>query len=254
MGEGSCVFHIVACDNDQADLDALEILVDGYLKKHPECNGDLRTFSSAAELMSAVEARDGRFDAFLLDIIMPDCDGIELGAAIRAHDPHAPIIYITSSKEFALEAFGVHALRYLIKPIDYDELVSALDEAFASMTLHPARKMEINGKRGMTVVDLDAVVCVENSARSALYTISDGTQVEGVCNRSNFEESVGPIAAESDFLHPHKSYFVNMHHVRTIRADKLVLDNGREVPISRRNVAEVKKRYIGFLAKEGMGD
>ncbi len=76
-----------------------------------------------------VEAR--QFDAIVSDISMPQLDGIHLLAEIRARDPHVQVILMTGdpSVETAVSALDYGALRYLLKPLDIDDLANSVDKA-----------------------------------------------------------------------------------------------------------------------------
>ena len=57
-------------------------------------------------------------DLILLDMIMPLLSGMDTARELRQHDPHVPIIFLTSSPEFALESYEVRTFWYLLKPLD----------------------------------------------------------------------------------------------------------------------------------------
>lgn len=65
---------------------------------------------------------------FFLDIYMPGISGIEFAQEIRKNGIEVPIVFLTISKDHALEAFGVGATQYLIKPFPKQSLFRALDE------------------------------------------------------------------------------------------------------------------------------
>lgn len=97
----------------------------------------------------------------------------------------------------------------------------------------------------------DEIEYVENAARAARYVLYDGTVIEGVTNRGTFESSIGSIAEDAAFAHPHKSFFVNMRYVQNLGADEVVLDGGATLPMSRRNAVDTRKRYLRYLARGG---
>src|SRR6267142_264351 len=84
-----------------------------------------------AECRNGAEARDAiveqRPDIVLLDIKMPGLDGLEVAEAIAEH--HAAIIFVTAHDEFALRAFDVNALDYVLKPVDESRLHRAIERA-----------------------------------------------------------------------------------------------------------------------------
>lgn len=105
---------IAICDDDKTEqLQILELL-EGYFKGRKN-KPAIKTFSSSIELASI--ARYEQFDLYLLDVIMPILNGIELAKEIRGFDKASDIIFLTSSPEFAVESYTVKASNYLVKPI-----------------------------------------------------------------------------------------------------------------------------------------
>ncbi|ARP50926.1 MULTISPECIES: LytR/AlgR family response regulator transcription factor [Caproicibacterium] len=241
---------IAVCDNDSWDLNQLVKVTNAYFSKHPEREGVVTAFSDAVELDSQLQS-DTLYDIYVVDILMPSISGIRLGRKIRSVQKNAPIIYTTSSEEFALDAYQNQALRYLLKPVSPEELFSALDMACMLLEKEKAHFILINGRDGKESVDKESIIVVENVARSALYTLSNGQTISSVCNRGSFDRAVAPLSSDPAFLKPHKSFWVNMRFIRTVQRDSLVLDNNREIPISRNRFADVNRRYLRFLAHDG---
>lgn len=77
-----------------------------------------------------------KVDIAVLDINMPDMNGIELAAHIKEKSPDTAIIFLTAYSEYAVEAFKLHASGYLMKPIDKESLSAEIDHA---LTNHPFR-------------------------------------------------------------------------------------------------------------------
>ena len=105
---------IAVCDDDNKELD----IIKNYLNIYQTDNNTsftVKYFNSSVELAST--AGFEKFDIYFLDIIMPVMDGLALAREIRTFDKSAPIIFLTSSKEFAVDSYTVKAFNYLVKPI-----------------------------------------------------------------------------------------------------------------------------------------
>ena len=85
---------------------------------------ELHSFQDSGELISYIS--DNPIDVAFLDIIMDDSDGITLAMEIKRLQPSCKIIFISSSRDFALEAFQVYASGYLLKPVTESEIVTVL--------------------------------------------------------------------------------------------------------------------------------
>lgn len=244
------MLEIAICDNEEADLKLLGQYVTGFLKNNQDTEGNIELFLSSEKLKSRLEEKS--FDIFVLDILMPKINGIELGRVIRKSDEEAEIIYTTSSKEFAFDAYGIHALRYLEKPIGPEALEEAMAVAKQAVERNTIQKVNVNAKKGLITVKVNDIIYIENVSRCAVYVLKDGTQIVGTYNRKTFEDSIHPLNEHPDFLQPHKSFFVNMKYIQAIQGGILLLDNGRQIFISRNRAAATKKRYLKYLSQKGV--
>lgn len=123
----------IAIIEDQLDVQRdLEKILDKYSIKHG-LDITLNKFSSAEEFLENPEYIKS-VDMFLLDIYLGEILGIELAKIIRSLGCTKPIIFLTSSKDFALEAFSVNASQYLLKPVDETQFVSALDKCIDALS------------------------------------------------------------------------------------------------------------------------
>lgn len=241
------MFRIAVCDNEPADLTRLTAMTRRCLAKHPEMCGSVVGYQSPSDLIEALKIE--HFNAYLLDILMPEVDGLQLARKIRSVDDSAPIIYTTSSPEHALQAYGVHALRYLMKPVNSRELTSALLLAFELQNKRPRHTVLIKQPHGSLSVVAEDIMYVENAARTATYTMWDGRQLYSTRNTGTFEELMAPIVAVAPFVQPHKSYFVNMAYIRSIQTGQLVMDDGAEIPLNRKRVMDVRTAYLAYIGQ-----
>ena len=106
---------IAICDDETEFLDLLSDSLDSWCRAH-QLTLQLYRFTNGDELISAHRAYG--MDLILLDMIMPLLSGMDTARELRQHDPHVPIIFLTSSPEFALESYEVRTFWYLLKPLD----------------------------------------------------------------------------------------------------------------------------------------
>ena len=244
------MFSVAICDNDEKDLDVLMQEVKIWLERfHPE-EGSLSIFSDSGEILKDLQS-GSCYDLYLLDVIMPQITGIQLGNAIRRRDRDAAIVYITSYREYALEAYGLHAIRYLTKPIQREELWSALD-FFYTLFLNKTRPtMIVKGSGSLTSVTISDVMYVENDVREVFFTLRDGKKITGVRREGSFEDAVAPLLDMPYFVQVHKSFCVNLYYIDMIHSDKITMDDGAIIPISRRHLTSVKNKYMEFVLRGG---
>ena len=105
--------RIAICDDLQEQLDIIQKAVQQYFhdKKEPT---EVFTYNNAMDFVDAFE-KEGNFDIVLLDICMPGVLGTEIAQNIQSKSiDTAEIIFLTTSAEFAVEAFSLHANDYLV--------------------------------------------------------------------------------------------------------------------------------------------
>ncbi|MEG0897442.1 MAG: LytTR family DNA-binding domain-containing protein [Ruthenibacterium sp.] len=242
------ILEIAICDDDMTDLQQIETAVAAYQAENASAQISVYSTQSPAALAEKI-AHGERSDIYILDLMMPEIDGISLGKIIRNSGCCAPIIYITSSNEHAFEAYGVCALRYLMKPVAQADMFAALDFARHNLAQHSVKHFHVKTKEGIQKIAVADIVCVENIQRSMQFTMQDGTKVNSVCNRESFETHLAPLLADDSFAQPHKSFLVHMKFVQSLQPDTLLLDSGLHVPISRNYASDLKRRYLKYLAR-----
>lgn len=243
------MFTIALCDDDPTALAQTLEMVQHWKDANPQAAALVESCDKMDHLQD-MAVHGTVFDVYLLDILTPGMSGIELGQFLRQNTAEAPcIIYATSSKDFALEAFANRALHYLLKPIQEPELFEALDRALRLTELHQQEVVPLNTPDGIVVVNPNQIVYIENVRRSPQYHLADGETIKGTVNRGTLESAIGPLRSHPDFICPHQSFWVNMRFVRRLHTEELLMDDGLTIPVSRTRAPEVKRLYLKFLTR-----
>lgn len=244
------MYSIAICDNDRFDLSILLQNVESWFNQHKETDWKITPFLQVDELINMID-KGKHFDLYLLDIMMPNTNGVELGRLIRKKDYDTPIIYITSYPDFALEAYGIHALRYITKPINIKELYSALDLAYIILCNQSANTILIKENGSITSVIIDDIMYVENSVRNTIYTLNNNKQIINVRRTGYFEQALGPLLEIPYFIQTHKSFFINLKYVNSLHSNIVIMDDNKKIPISRKHLSSVRTSYLDFISKRG---
>ena len=113
----------IICVDDETLILELTVSMCAGLPQKPEVRG----FQKANDALQWL--REHRVDIVILDINMPDMNGIVLAAKIKEIRPDAAIIFLTGHAEYALDAFGLHASGYLLKPVSGEKLAAEIEYA-----------------------------------------------------------------------------------------------------------------------------
>lgn len=210
----------------------------------------MASFSSSAALLEHLRFK-GAFDIYLLDIIMPGRNGIELGLSIREFDQGGRIIYLTTSPDFAVDSYRAKASDYLLKPLDKSRLFPALDDIMESIMRERQAFVTLKAKEGLRRLPLHSVIYGELVGRCVQYHLSDGSVIEGMSLRGSFQDAVAPLLEDHRFVLCATSFVVNLYFVELIDSSSLRLTGGRTLPVSRTLRREVTSRWMDYHLEGG---
>lgn len=238
------MLRIALCDDNPAQCSLLCQMMKDFAQQRPQLAVKLSVFSSPWELLVAEE--ETPFHICLLDVVMPELSGIQLGSKLRDLGSRAAIIYLTVSPEYALDSYEVEAFHYLIKPVGPARLFSVLDKAVQSLEKRRAACITVKTRAGLSLAPLDQIVYVELSGRTARYHLSGGACLESVTLRGSFQEETAPLLAHARFFPCGASFVVNLFYVTAVEKKFLLLDGGRQVPLPRGLAAQARQRWSDF--------
>lgn len=236
------MLQIAVCDDNIDELSNMVQLIDLYrTSRHLNC--EHAAFSNGFELVSALE-KGKRFDLYCLDIMMPGFTGIDAAKEIRKFDKTAPIIFFTSSPEFALESYSVKAINYILKPISKEKLFFPFDELLAQMKLEKEEDAVIvKSTEGIHKIVISSLVFAEVIGRNVLYHLRSGKVIE--CTEA-FSPVCDHLMKYGCFIRPHRAYLVNMQYVDTIENHQITLQTLSAVPIAQGKAKEMKQQYLNY--------
>ncbi|MBQ9869934.1 MAG: response regulator [Ruminococcus sp.] len=123
------IVRVVCVDDEKLVLKQIMSLCE-KVDRIDETNG----FTSSSQALEFIAAN--KTDVALVDINMPDMNGLALAARIKQISPDTSIVFVTGYSEYAVDAFKLHASGYLVKPVDKDDLESEIDHALSSHTFY----------------------------------------------------------------------------------------------------------------------
>ena len=223
---------------------------------------EVEVIGDAARGQTAVDAiRQLRPDIVLLDVQMPGLDGFGVVAAVGV--PNMPaVIFVTAYERYALKAFEVHAVDYLLKPFDHGRFRTAMERAI--VRVRSGRSSELSGRLEMLLnrlardrspdritlkvdhrhilIDAATIDCIEVSDKVVLVQTAE--QIYRVRETLNRIERRLP---SEQFVRIHRSVIVNIKRVKEIQTwfqgdYVLILNNGKRV-MSGRAYRDVVRRF-----------
>lgn len=242
------MLHIAICDDQPKELEIICEYIKEYLAVHT-LEAEVKEFSHPDKLLTVLEMES--FHLYILDIVMPMVNGLELGKEIRRLDREAQIIYATTEPQFALQAYAASPINYLIKPIDKRQLFDTLTLAISKADLADVKTFTVKTADSLRVIKLSDIVCCEYRSHAVIFNLTNGEEVVSRTIRENFTEYSSPILKDRHFLQCHASFVVNMRRVERFTKDSFTLRGGKNVPIAAKQYPAVRDAYMDYLMAKG---
>lgn len=244
------MYLIALCDDETADLNKTEQMLRNFRDRHPETEFMTERFERADELLDRVREKNYVPDIILMDIYMPDKTGMEAARELRAMGNKSRIIFLTTSKEHALDAFGVEASQYLVKPVLEDMLFSVLDKVIGDMEETRRRYVLLRIEGRIQRVAVSDIVCCEAQGKKQYVYLTDGTQY-GI--RRTMSEIYEMLSCYQEFSKVGVAYIVNLEHVDSLNAQEMHMDNGKKIYLPRGSYQSLRERYFDYYCEGSEG-
>lgn len=241
------MYTIALCDDEAGELSKTEQMLSSYEKKHSEMEFMIECFENADELLYRIREKNYMPDLIFMDIYMPGKMGIDAAKELRDMGNEGRIIFLTTSREHALEAFGVNADQYLVKPVLKQRLFSILDK-FLRDVEEERRKYLLLRIEGRTHrVALKDIVCCEAQGKTQCLYLMDNTQC---LLRLTMTETYEMLSGYQEFVRVGVAYIVNLEHVESLNARELQMDNGKKIYLPRGSYRPLRERYFEYYCGE----
>ena len=168
------MLRIGICDDNREDIARIRELAVRFSEEHPETPVQIQAYGQPYDLLDEVE-KSGGFDLYLLDVVMPHMTGVALARRLRERKERAEILFLTVSKEYAVDAFSVKAAGYLIKPVSKPDFDGAVLECIHRLLPENNPSFMLKSKDGLYRVPVGELVCVESFNHNQVCTLADGS-------------------------------------------------------------------------------
>ncbi len=243
---------VAICDDDLNQLRLIKSSIEQYALHHEEHSFEIDCFSNPFEFLEHIEKTD-IYDILILDIFMPGIMGIDIAKQIRSSNKKIEIIFLTSSQDYAVQAFSLKATHYIVKPYEPEEFIEAIDRALHKLNYRKNNPISIKVENGnVRFVELFDIMYVESYRHSQMIHLRNGEFIEARETLTKlftlFEE-----ASKGQFISPYKGFIVNLSAIKLIELGQIILKNGEFIPIVKRNFKSIKQDYFNFMFSKECG-
>ena len=239
---------IAIVDDRAEDRAALEECIRAWYEEKKSSGGPagedascvIGHFDSAEDFLPAFR-KDGCDIAFL-DIIMDEMNGIELAKKMRGLDPHTLIVFQTTSREYAFDAFPVHPFDYLIKPCRQDEVDTVMAEAERVLRAgDPEITVMAKSELQVPVRTISAAVA---SGRGVDIKLTNSQSLKTSETFRSISEKLEPFP---NFLLINRGVIVNMDHVLAPEGDCMKMKDGTLHPVKVNGRGAVMSAFTQYM-------
>ncbi len=227
--------NVGICDDSEKEREQLKDLLFSHSPDYK-----ILEYPSGESLLAGL-INGETLDLLFLDIYMTGINGIETAEQIRRTHKNLPIIFLTTSTDFALSAFGVRAIGYLLKPVNQNQLKEYLQD-FTPAPQPPDTWQVISGHKNLSI-SIKQIVYWEQRGNYGELHMENGAVYP---LRMTFAEISKHLEAYANISPCGKSYLVNLSFVRTLNPKEVLLENGTKLPVPRRAYQIVRQNFLNF--------
>lgn len=239
--------RIALCDDNELQLSMVEDIVSGYFEER-RIDAQINTFTEGKKLLEDVKA-NGCYDLYILDMLMPVLNGMDVGTELRNMGDNGHIVFLTATDQYAVKSYEVGALYYLVKPIDADKITKVLD--LSKLAVNPPATtrvdgefFEVVGKDKTQQIRISDIEYVDLVARRLCFHMKNGEVYESVMLRTRFSEGVAQLSSIDGFVLS-GTVLVNKAHITSISTTEIRFESGKCLTPSKRVAKELYKIING---------
>lgn len=234
------MISIAICDDEIYMLKDLNEKVTAYMEKKG-LTYYVELFESAEKLIF----QNAKFDIIFLDIQMDRMNGMQAAEKLRLYDDNCYIIFVTVLKEFVFEAFEVNAANYLLKPLSDQKLMNTLDKIVKQLENREGQYLTIHKGQSSWKINIEDIFYCEVIKR-IIYIHQQGSVMDYYETIECLEKNL-----PSNFFRCHRSYIINLHHVKGYQNNYVIMKNADSIPVSRLRQQDFSDAILEYMKKLG---
>ena len=197
---------------------------------------DAECFADGASLLAAAKVSPP-FSVAFIDIYLPKENGVDIAKELIALSPKTDVVFVTTSRDHAIDAFEVGAVHYLVKPVTTDGIREAFSRIAAKWAKpRPILSVKVGKERRSEF--LENIVGISSRDHAVEIALSSGETFIVNCGISDLLPQL-----DERFLNVRRGYVVNMEYIANMGAESCTLRSGEVVLLSRRERPALRETY-----------
>ena len=242
------MIRFALCDYNEIQLAITGEILRGCLEPYAG-QVSIIEFSSGEALLADVR-KNGGYDAYILDMIMPGMNGMEVASTLRLLNDTGKIIFLTSTSDYAVQAFDVKAYHYILKPLDSAKFAGVMKTLMDDIARTGLEVINIKTQEGDVAVKLQDIVHTDVQNRYPIYNLRNGKQITGKWLRTKFKDEVAPLLSKNYFVECGASCVINLCYVESIDSECVVMTDGSVIYPPQSAIYTIMKQWMDFKKKK----
>lgn len=232
------VFQIAVVEDIPAEYETLQ----SYFSRMSRESGDqfeVRWFPTGREFLGSYQPI---YDMVLMDISLPDLNGMQVAKSLRKMDQNVVLIFVTSMARYAADGYAVDAMDFMVKPVNYTAFSIKIKRGLQRRALSKDQELLISTSDGVLRTSAARLQYVEVTNHSLVYHTTDGV-ISSYGNLKDVESKLN----SPQFIRCNRCYLVNLAFVRGVKGSTLLVDQDQlQISRPKRNaVLEALNNYLG---------
>lgn len=237
------MLKIAICDDNEVFGQHLKQIVSQFFDER-KVQHEIHLFCSG-EAFVKLNIEMAKYQIVFLDINMEKLDGISTAKRLRELCKDTFVVFVTAFINYALDGYEVDAIRYILKNLsNFDKSVNECLEAILEKMHYTVKIHRFPFKEGTKDVNEDNIVYIESNLHElCFYIMKHELEVHRLDDTlNNIERNLD----DTKFVRIHQSFLVNMKYIKSMKLQKAMLIDGRELPIAKPRYKKVRKIFANY--------
>ena len=233
--------NIAVVDDTFSDVVRLQNIIRNWSYGSACELGVIQTYANGEEILKDFTPKV--FQIVFMDIIMDKLNGIETARQLRQEDTELLIVFMTTSEEYAFQAFPVHPFDYVLKPYSKNRVEKVLDEAVRVLTASDP-EVTIKAANSEYTIPMRLISAAVSQGHTVEINLTNG---KSLLSTMTFKEAEKLFAEDSRFLLCNRGIIVNMSQISAQEKGVFVMKDGTRYPIRVNGQSKVAETFSQYL-------
>lgn len=201
-----------------------------------------------APMQTTLFTLEAPYDICIADITDDPEEGMDFVRSLR-RSATTDVMVIAPGPQWAMAAYDADVIAYYLSPPDVKRLAKVILKRVSRDSAPPELQFSFRTSMGLKLIAAHSILYVEYSDHRLIVHTEDGMSFTTTSMRSPFGEACAALLEDGRFVRTHVSFLVNVQHIEEFHSNRVKLDNGTAIPVSRARYRDAKEQFLYFFSK-----